>query len=72
MTYFGGLACELDPPLRVGGREILIQLKGLSVVLEFEVVHHDAGRCTSDTVGYPGMNVVVTARHDCIVERGSV
>ena len=72
MTYFGGLACELGPPLGVGGREILIQLKGLSFALEFEVVHHDAGRFASDTVGYPGMVVVVTTRHDCVMERGSV
>ena len=72
MTYFGGLACELGAPLGVGEREILIQLKSLSSALEFEVVHLDAGRCASDAVGYPGMNVVVTTRHDCVVERGSV
>jgi len=72
MTYFGGLACELDPPLGVRGCEIFLQLKGLSFALEFEVVHHDAGRCASDAVGYPGMNVVVTTRHECVVERGSV
>ena len=67
-----GLACELGAPLGVGEREILIQLKSLSSALEFEVVHHDTESLSSDTVAYPGMNVVITTRHDCVVERGSV